>query len=244
MKILPVQLSELDEARFGIKSARANKISTVNLPEILNYCHLNQVMFLIARCPANDFYTVHAMEQAGFLLMDTLIYTSRNLIKTPLPEDTPRAIIRKMHIGEEEDVRRIAGEAFKGYFGHYHADPRLDPQTCTDAYISWAERSCIDSEVANCVLVDELEGELVGFHTVRMNNPDQGELVLGCVVPAARGYGLHKSIIIEGMRWCKEQGASEIITSTQIINFAAQKVWARLGFEIKEAYYTFHKWFD
>ena len=241
---MPVELSKLDEERFGIRSARAKRVTAENLPEILDYCKTNQVVFLIARCPANDFRTVHAMEQAGFLLMDALVYVSWNIDKSPLPENQPIALIRKMKSNEESEVAWIAQESFKDYFGHYHADPRLDPQTCTEAYVSWAKRSCIDPEVADCVLVAELDNKLVGFLAIRMNTPIQGELVLGGVVPEAQGRGIYKSYIIEGMRWCKGQGANEVLASTQIVNIAVQKVLARLGFEAKEAYYTFHKWFD
>jgi RimJ/RimL family protein N-acetyltransferase len=239
----PVELSILDEERFGIRSAKAKKVTGENLPEILDFCHQHQVIFLIARCMANDFTAIHTMEQSGFLLMDTLVYMGRNISKIPLPADQPSALIRKMEPGEEPTVVKIARESFKGYFGHYHADPRLNPQTSTEAYISWAERSCYDPEVANCVLVAEVEKQLVGFLTVRLITPHQGELVLGGVLPQAQGHGVYKSYIIKGMEWCKEQGADEVITSTQIINIAVQKVWARLGFEIREAYYTFHKWF-
>ena len=65
------ELSPLDETRFGVRSARARLVTTKNLPEVLAFCAANQVEFLVARCPTTDIAAAHAMEAAGFRLMET-----------------------------------------------------------------------------------------------------------------------------------------------------------------------------
>jgi hypothetical protein len=35
-----------------------------------------------------------------------------------------------------------------------------------------------------------------------------------------------------------------MITSTQLNNYAPQKIWSRLGFRHERSIYTFHKWWD
>jgi GNAT superfamily N-acetyltransferase len=84
----------------------------------------------------------------------------------------------------------------------------------------------------------------VGFATLRLNNPEEGEGVLFGVGPLAQGQGIYRSFMIHGMEWCLQQGMTRMVVSTQITNIAVQKVWTRLGFEPSHAYYTFHKWFD
>jgi len=69
-----VYMSDIDEGRFGIRIAKSFEVTADNLPEIIDFCRDNNVKMLIARCPANDFSTIHAMEKEGFLLMDTLVY--------------------------------------------------------------------------------------------------------------------------------------------------------------------------
>src|SRR5262249_9036400 len=160
-------------------------------------------------------------------------------VSRPIPADDCPVPIRPMRAGEADSVRRIAVEIFRGYFGHYHADPRLDPQQCDAAYVSWAERSCLSKDVAEEVLVAELEGRLVGFITLRRNSAEEGEAVVGGVLPEAQGLGIYRAFLVHSMEWCKAQGCTRMLVSTQVTNNAVQKVWARLGYEPSYSYYTF-----
>jgi predicted acetyltransferase len=210
----------------------------------LDFCKKNQVAFLIVRCPASTLPTVQAMEQQGFLLMDTLLYYVRRLAKPPIPEDPNQSLVRTIQPGDEEEVREIAAQSFQGYYGHYHADPRLNDTKCDEAYVSWAVRSATSREVADEVLVAEIDDRLAGFATLRRNNDQEGEGVLYGVAPWAQGRGIYRSFMIQSMEWGKAQGFKRMFYSTQITNIAVQKVWVRVGAEMSHAYYTCHKWFD
>ncbi|NLX09310.1 MAG: GNAT family N-acetyltransferase [Chloroflexi bacterium] len=239
-----VKLSALDTERFGVPSARVDDVSAETLPAVLAFCRAHGVTFLIARCPTSDLKAAQAMEQAGFLLMDTLIYYARDLHRSPIPPDSGQVPVRPLLPGDEEQVRQVAREAFSGYSGHYHADERLDRAQCDAVYTSWAERSAVSREVAGEVLIADLDGQVAGFATLRMNSPDEGEGVLFGVAPFAQGRGIYRSFMVRGMEWSLGQGARRMVVSTQITNLAVQKVWTRVGFEPSGSYYTFHKWFD
>jgi GNAT superfamily N-acetyltransferase len=244
MKTAQVALSPLDEARFGIRVARIHELTSQVLDETLEFCRDHAVQMLIARSPSQDIRFVQQLEELGFRLMDTLVYYRRDLVYLPIPEPQNAVVIRPVRAGEEAVVREVAAQSFQGYLGHYHADPRLDPAACDAAYISWAERSCLDRAVADEVLVAELDGYPVGFLTLRRNTPEQAEIVLNGVLPAAQGRGVYRELVIQALRQAKAWEAHEIIVSTQIVNLAPQKVWVRLGFEPSRSYYTFHKWFE
>lgn len=239
-----VSLSAIDEERFGIRTARAPQVTPEGLPAAMDFCRANGVVLLIARCRVSELRAAQAMEREGFSLMDTLVYYARDLGRTPIPSDTGQASVRPIRPGEEEVVRAVAADAFRGYFGHYHADERLDRAGCDEAYTSWALRSCVSRAVADEVLVAVLDGSVAGFATLLVNGPGEGEGVLFGVAQAAQGRGIYRSLVIAGMEWCRSRGATRMVVSTQITNVAVQKVWARVGFEPCHAYYTFHKWFD
>ena len=239
-----VYISDIDKDRFGIKTAKSVKVTADNLPKIMKFCRNNNVEMLIVRCPANDFPAVHAMEREGFQLMDTLVYYSRDLANTPIPSDTAKVTIRKIRSGEESKVKVVAAEAFRGYFGHYHADERLDNSKCDEVYTSWAANSCVSRNFADEVLVAELNSIIVGFATLRMNDSAESEGVLFCVDSSVHRMGIYRSFMIRGMEWSLSKSARRMVVSTQFINIAVQKVWVRLGFEPIRGYYTFHKWFD
>jgi len=110
-----VYISDIDEERFGIRIAKSDKVTVDNLPKIVDFCRDNKVKMLIARCPANDFPAVHAIEREGFRLMDTLVYYSMDLTNTLIPSDTGRVTIRQVRSDEVDQVRAVAAKAFRGY---------------------------------------------------------------------------------------------------------------------------------
>jgi GNAT superfamily N-acetyltransferase len=239
-----VQLSEIDTDRFGIRIARASHLTPDQLDHVLGYCGSYSIRMLIARCSTAELALAQEMERRGFLLMDTLVYYSFDFRKKNIPSDTGMAEIRTIRPGEEKEVRTIARESFRGYFGHYHADSALDRQACDDAYTSWAENSCVKEGFADHVLTAVSKGRLAGFATLRMNSPDEAEGVLFGVAPFAQGAGIYRSFIVRGLEWAHQRGAVRMVVSTQITNLAVQKVWVRVGYEPSHSFYTFHKWFD
>ncbi len=239
----PAVLSPLDEARFGIRTARAMDLTESAIGQVLDFCRLEQVRLLIARCPTRDLPAAQAMERNGFNLMDTLVYFRRDLVKQPLLESVGIPI--RLAIVEDVDaVGEIARQAFRGYPGHYHADPRLDRSACDDLYVDWARRSCSEPEAADVMLIAEQDGVPVGFLTLKCLDQETADGRLYAVLPQTQGRGIGKGLLVEGMHWCREHGLLGMVISTQITNLASQVSWARVGFIPHESFYTFHKWFE
>ncbi|MDQ2943021.1 MAG: hypothetical protein M3R21_05040, partial [Candidatus Dormibacteraeota bacterium] len=140
-------------------------------------------------------------------------------------------------------VEAIARSCFRDYSGHYHADPRLDRDACTETYASWARSCCDQQEPAGFVLVAGEARRRIAFSSFRRTSDTQGELVLGAVLPEARGAGLYRRLTIEGMLRLQSSGASLFVTSTHISNWSAQAAWIAAGLRPSRAYYTFHRWF-
>jgi len=240
---VPVELSPLDEARFGVRAARAKNLTADLLPHVMNLCNQWKVQFLIARCSTQDLPAVQAMQRRGFLLMDTLVYFRYDLEQMALPQRR-EVDIRSVRTDDTELIGRIARQAFQGYGGHYHADQRLDRASCNDLYVDWAVRSCTHKELADEVLVVELAEELVGFLTIRVLENQVADGRLYAVLPRARGRGIGQALLIEGLHWSKSHAMKAMMISTQITNTASQISWARVGFVPHESFYTFHKWFE
>jgi GNAT superfamily N-acetyltransferase len=236
-------LSAIDEARFGIVTAREPQFTLATLQDTLRFCREHSVRMLIARCAAEDLQAAQAMEASGGRLMDTLVYYLRALDR-PFPEEEPKVPVRMLRPGEASEVRRVAVGAFRGYFGHYHADPRLDRAKCDEAYASWAERSCLDRSAASKVLVAEHGGRIAGFLTLLERGPEEQEIILNGVDPAFQRHGIYRALVLAAMAHARTDGAKRLSVSTQLINIGVQKTWTRLGFEPSRSYYTFHLWSD
>jgi len=237
-----ISLSDIDEKRFGIPSARADDVEVGDLDGIDSFCREKGVRFLIARCGIDRLDVAQAMEERDFRLMDTLIYCKFDFAKkTPLPPlKQDIYIIRDIKAGEEHALRDMATEIFHDYqSGHYHADPLLDRAKCNEVYPDWAYNSCLFKQAADKVLVAESQKQLVGFITVK----NKGEIVLNGVLPAFQKKGIYADLLTHALH-ALQPLAKHVVVSTQLSNFAPQKIWARLGFEPHEAMYTFHKWYE
>jgi len=242
--VRPAELSALDEERFGVRTAKAFVSAIEEVPALIDFCRDRGARFLIVRCPAEALAAAQSLEDAGCRLMDVLAYFTRDLQRTPIPADVNPVRIRPARAEDVEAVAGIARESFRGYLGHYHADPRLDRDACDEVYVSWARRSCLSRQVADEVIVAEDAGVQLGFLTLQRNSAEEGQAVLSGIAPAGQGRGIYRSLITWGMEWSRQGGGRRMIAVTQITNIAVQKVLARLGFEMHHSHLTFHKWFD
>jgi ribosomal protein S18 acetylase RimI-like enzyme len=235
-------ISDVDTERFGIITARVVGLNTASLPSVLDFCHEKKVKLLIARCDMSDLDAAQSMERKGFLLMDTLVYYNLDLSRKAVSVDKGVVLVRPIRIEEERETIFVAGKSFHDYLGHYHADPRLDKNKCDEAYTDWARKTFASRESDN-FLVGEMDGKIVAFGVLRINNPDEGEMFLGGIHPDFQGQGIYHSFLCKAMEWCLSKNAKKLIISTQLRNISVQKVLIKFGFEISRGYYTYHKWF-
>jgi GNAT superfamily N-acetyltransferase len=239
-----LSISEPDTRRFGIPYVRAQDLTFADLAATLDYCRGHDAGVCVARCGTGDFVTIHALEDEGFRLMDTLVYYQARLDDTPIPERRLALPIRSARAEESGAVGQLAAAAFKDYFSHYHADPRFDRRKVDEVFIDWASRSCLDKGVADEVFVADAGSDLGAFATMRFNDECEGEGVLFAVHPKQQGKGIYRDLMISGMRWCKDHGRGRMVVSTQVNNYTVQRAWIRLGFAIYKSFDTFHKWFS
>jgi L-amino acid N-acyltransferase YncA len=234
----PAVTSQLDSDRFGILVARAEPITATSVGAVMRSCLSAGVEMVIARCPAGDTPTVHALERSGFLLMETQVRYEGPVVAMPAHQAVRDAV------SEDEDaIAEVAASAFSKYGGHYHADPRLSRAACTEAYVSWARR-CMSGELAEHVVVAELDGEVVGFQAHSNPRPGAGRLLLVAVAPAAQGRGVYHGLASHAMRWSRERGLSELIAVAHQGNLGSHRVFIKLGLRPVEALCTFHGWAD
>jgi len=243
MSIFGIFIDPVESECFNIKCARANNITISDAGAATEFCRQNDVDLLIVRCDVGQLDLVHRLQDDGFRLMDTLVYYSRPLDHIQQLKQN-EIVIRPVLSGEEYQVEKLAKYTFENYIDHYHSDPLLDNKHADEAFGSWARRSCTEKSVSDQVMVAADPHEIIGFATLRMNSPEEGEGVLFGVSPQAQGRGIYGRLIGAGLSWCKDQGAKRMVVSTQINNYVVQAVWIRNGFTHYKSFYTFHKWFS
>lgn len=236
-----IRMSPLDTHRFGVVTARVDDLGAAEVAEAMAYCQAHDVELLIARAPIEDLEVVHRLGAAGFELMDTLVYYERDLRHSPVIE--PADVFAAPADTDVDQVEAIARECFRQYSGHYHADSRLDREACREVYASWARNACLERSHDSFVLVVGEPDHRVGFSCFRRPSAEIGELVLGAVLPEARGQKLYTRLTLAGAYKLQTAGATRFITSTHLGNWAAEAAWSSAGLRPYRAYHTFHRWF-
>ena len=235
--------SAVDSARFGLRVGRITLSDHAALPLAFETSYQEALRVLFIRCPTDQIALVHALEEAGARLMDTLLYYRRKVAGDDLPAEIKPNRVRPFRDTEEAAIAAIARQSFTGYQGHYHADPALSRTQADAGYVEWAVHCCRSRGPGSEVLVaEDAAGQPCGFFVVRLNTLQEGEGWLAAVAPAAEGRGIYWSLMVHAMRWCREHGVARMIVSTQLTNTATQKTYGRLGFSLQSSYYTFHLW--
>jgi GNAT superfamily N-acetyltransferase len=242
---MQLRFEELERVRFGYRMARLildSDCGAADSEKIVEMCRLSDVEMLTVRVPTDKVALVQALEALEFRTMDCLVYYE--CPTEDLPAVKPSTVEIREATGEDASaVADVARLCFTDYFGHYHADARLDRAKASEAYFDWAQRSCTDRDVASCVYVAIVDGTIAGFITLRENSPTEGEGILNAVHPNFAGAGIYGQLITRSKQWCRDNGMKRMVISTQIDNLKVQRAWCNRGFHLYKSYYTLHRWF-
>ena len=237
-------LSKIDQDRFGRVIAKAKLESGDRVEDLLAKARCAHVDLLIVRLPTTELDLAQKLERSGGILSDTLVYYHKKKIERYIVNMPAGYRACSVEDRDAEEVGRVAAQSFKGYFGHYHADSRLDRDSCDAVYSSWAQNSCRRGEAADDVVLIKSNESVAAFATVKKVGESAFEGVLFGVAPAHQGKGLYMSLMQLSQNWGLENGRGRLLVSTQITNVVVQKNWCRVGLEPLNSFYTFHLWIN
>ena len=206
---------------------------------------------VVGKVHSNELPVIHALEQRGFLLMDSLLDFVFDFSRTSLEEINPPKRDKQLQIRHAEPadlsaLMTINEKAFTGYFGRYHADPRMPPGTATKVYAEWV-RSAFQGW-ADWILVAEVDGRIVGYGLWRKpleiearNSLSVAHYDLAAIDPQFLGRGLWTALMFDGMGIARNY-AQYLIGPVHVCNYPVQHTLQKLGWRISGARHSFHKW--
>lgn len=237
------EISEWDTNHFRFKIAKMSSYDDIT-------AHLNRfgrsgVRLVIAKVQASQYAWVRDLIREGFEFMTTEVYYKRAIGNIAIPHSDSPVIVRPFGGGSELDTLvEITRESFADYMSHYYLDPRLDRSRCTDVYVEWIKNSC-SGQLGDAVFVGVIQGlGVVGYSTGRKVSDTGAECSLGAVSPKVQiqRARVYADMMISLMDYFGKRGLRFMRVSTQVDNYAVQKIWIENGFEIYKSEYTFHKW--
>ncbi len=233
--------SPLDSDRFGMRIARGRG-DTVTANQLLAEILAMDCDIAIIRLPTSVQAPVAALARRAMQVLhcDTLVYYGLDLrTHEPRPLRNADLDIRLARADDLAALKGLIAHTFVGYRSHYNGNPLLDPDAILAGYQQWGEGFLHARD--GLLWVATLDGELVAFAACAESAGEStGEGVLYGVSPSAAGKGIYGDLIRHTQADFKRRGFATMKVSTQVGNFAVQKVWAREGFAMAEAWDTYH----
>ena len=231
-----MQAARLDvlEASGVYDEARAQKREL--LAKVLDQCRAAGIRHLSARVDTGDFTTIHALEEAGFELIDGIqtFGISLNGNHAPLPPGT-----RLFEPNDLPAVLEIGRTAF--IYDRFHADPSLRPEVADQVNESWTRNCCLGI-AADAVVVADEEGRVASYVTCRAgHDAGRGIIILVATAGWARGRGAARRASSAALHWFKGQGLETVEVGTQLRNIPAARLYESLGFRLTRTSLTFRK---
>jgi RimJ/RimL family protein N-acetyltransferase len=239
---------EWDSEQFGIPAARLDLLESCGpyaearaekqklLASVLDQCANAGIRHLSARVDTGDFTTIHALEAAGFELIDGIqtFLLSLNGDHASAPPDT-----RLFEAKDLPKVLEIGRTAF--VFDRFHADQALSRDVADQVNESWTRNCCL-GVVADAVVVAEEEGRVASYVTCRTDDEaKRGIIILVATAEWARGRGAARRASSAALHWFASQGMEAVEVGTQLRNIPAARLYESLGFRMARTSLTFRK---
>jgi acyl dehydratase len=227
--------SQSESERFGFKVGRA-RLTDPDFSALDAEIRASDVDLAIVRVPAGSAGIGRLTDPC--IHADTLVYYQVDL-ERHVPKELRNSHLkfRAATADDSASLDALIQHTFADYTSHYHANPALDPIDILAGYEEWA-RGFIGLDDRMVTLA--FDGDtLAGFAAWELRDSD-AEGVLYGVSPTHSGHGLYGDLIRRTQHEAKSRGATRMIVSTQVQNFAVQKVWAREGFHMFAAWDTHH----
>lgn len=225
---------DLLQSSGSYAEARLQKREVLGL--LLGQCRESGVRHLSARVTTEDLTTIHALEEAGFELIDGIQTFALSLDGR---HDSAPGSSRLFEVRDLPAVLEIARTAFT--VDRFHADTALSSEVADRANESWTRNCCL-GVAADAVLVVEEEGRIAGYVSCRADRERRyGVIVLVATAKWARGRGVGRRATLAALDWIGRQGLEAVEVGTQLRNIPAARLYEGLGFRLTRTSLTFRK---
>lgn len=231
--------SEKESRRFNMNILRAT-MHSFDVQELNDEILKANADLTVLRLPCEDLAQVSKLELMGFPFFqaDTLVYYDCDFEKhTPLGLKNTDLFFIKATIAEKEKLAQMVDVIFPGYTNHYNSNSFIDKKNIVEGYKEWA----LDflEQDNKYVFIVARNGQGIGFITCSVAG-EEAEIVLNGVMPEASGGGVYTDIIRYLQSFLINLDIKILKVSTQVHNYAVQKVWNREGFVLSKAFATIH----
>lgn len=233
---------EWDSQFFGKRIARMRvpRLDEESATEIERWCVAEGIECLYFLADFSDKKTALLAQEWGFHFVDVRMTLTKVVSNMNSESSAVGFTIRGAVDADIPALRAIARNAH--HDSRFYYDAHFPPEKCNEMYETWIEKSV--RGWARRVLVADAGRGPEGYLTCNLQQSGGGEIGLVGVAEAARGRGVGKSLVREGLQWFAQNGATVVSVVTQGRNASAQRLYQKCGFTSHSVGIWFHRWFN
>ena len=228
-----------DSEQFGFAAARLDHLQSEtaeSIAALVVAARKQHIRHLCARIPVDDMATIHALEAAGFQLLDGIQTFEMEL---PAVLSEPPANVRLFQPSDLEAVLELARTAY--VHDRFHADSALSREQADRVHETWMRNSCIGGAAdAVIVAVHPDTGDPSAYVTCELGG-SIGIIVLVATSRIARGLGLARAVTLGALSYFKQQRCNRVRVGTQLRNIPASRLYEACGFQLLSVRLTYRK---
>ena len=236
--------SKTESDRFGFRAMRATVVEVPTPGALRGMILAEDPDLVILRAPADRRSDLGRLSRVGFpnIFADTLVYYTVDLRRhNPAALRNSDLDFVRVDASVLPELKRLIDVSFRHYSNHYDANPFLKRSDFLAGYKEWAVSFGAHRGDERSAWIVRRRGEAIAFCTCSWDRESQSaKAVHYGGLPSTAGGGIYGDLIRFTQRHYLEAGCSRMGISTQVENFAVQKVWAREGFVMDEALVTVH----
>ena len=236
-----MQHSPSESRRFGLNVYRAD-LETLDEESLLRELFSRRADLAIVRLPAVEQHRLPRLDRVGlpYVVADTLVYYFADLKKLTIPAPrNPELEFVEIDEALAPALDELVAEIFGAYVNHYASNPLLRRGDAVAGYREWARGFVRGNAEKKIAWLVRRGGAAIGFCTCAERG-DTGIGVLYGIRASASGGGIYGDMIRFTSSQYQQRGFATMEVSTQVHNFAVQKVWSREGFAMQKAMVTVH----
>ncbi|MEW5691868.1 MAG: GNAT family N-acetyltransferase, partial [Candidatus Hydrogenedentota bacterium] len=238
-----VRKLEWDSNFFGFN---VGYLSCLKLTETIaeyveSYCKKEKIRVLEYLCNCHDRRSVRIAEKFGYNFVDIRLTYENNITNFNLMVELGSGY--SVSKGERKDVSHLRSIASKSYLdSRYYYDVNFPVDKVSEFYQSWVEKAVYGS-FDDFAYVLYYNKEPVGFCTIKILKDNRARIGIVGISEKYSGRGLGRQLLIYSLNNLKDKGIKNVLVVTQGRNYAAQRLYQRVGFITKSTELWYHKWF-
>jgi dTDP-4-amino-4,6-dideoxy-D-galactose acyltransferase len=241
----PCERLPWDSEFFGLSIGKVNgdTLDEEQAAKVDQWAHREKItcLYFLARsdCPRS----IQTAERSGFDLADIRTTFDRAHLdslggKPPTPSQIS---IRPAQPDDLSALQAIARTAHNDT--RFFSDPHFPRAKAEALYTTWIELEC-QGRAQQVFVAASSSNQAKGYISCHSNSiSGAGQIGLIGVSSEFRGQGLGQALVLTSLHWFAGQQASQVTVVTQGRNLAAQRLYQRSGFLIRDLQLWYHKWY-